>query len=75
MEPNQTERRHRIHGEEVEVVEEGLRLLLLALVNSRDDFDAASTAFKVLFRLTNHRAGNPGYPDPITWEEISDYLS
>jgi len=51
----------------------GLELLLEQLVSERSRFEYAVWAFKLYFRLVNHRVGMPDYPE-ITWEVIETFL-
>jgi hypothetical protein len=52
----------------------GFELLLKKLLQKRSELALAVTAFKAWFRLTNHHTGRPGYPEPITWAVIQEYL-
>ena len=69
------ERRHRIHGEEVPVVIEGLRLRLRQHLETRGDLHGATVAFMVLYRLVTHQAGRPDYPEPVTWSLIEEWVN
>ena len=70
-----SERRHRLHGFEVPEVIEGLRLRLWYHLESRTNLLAATVAFRAYYRLIEHRAGRPDYPEPVTWETINDYVN
>jgi len=74
MVPFDPERRHRLHGEEVPEVIEGLRLRLRAHLETKEDLPGARIAFRALYRLMEHRAGRPDYPEPVTWGLIEDYV-
>lgn len=67
-------RRHRIHEEEVPEVIEGLRLRLQVHLETREDLEAATIAFRAFYRLMRHRAGRPGYPEPVTWSLIESWI-
>ena len=69
-----SERRHRIVGLEIDEVILGLRLRLRYHYQKKEDLPSATTAFRCYFRLTNHKAGRPDYPDPIDWDVIKDHL-
>ena len=68
-------RRHRIVGDEVDEVIEGLKLRLWYHYRQRGDLLDAIVAFRVLYRLVEHRAGRPDYPEPIDWDVIVDLLN
>jgi hypothetical protein len=70
-----SERRHRIHGEEVPEVIEGLRLRLRQHLKTRGDLLGATVAFMVLYRLVTHQAGRPDYPEPVTWSLIESWIN
>lgn len=70
-----SERRHRIHGEEVPEVIEGLRLRLRRHLKTRGDLLGATVAFMVLYRLVTHQAGRPDYPEPVTWSIIESWIN
>ena len=74
MAPFSCERRHRIHGEEVPEVIEGLRLRLRQHLETRGDLPGATVAFMVLYRLVTHQAGRPDYPEPVTWSHIESWV-
>jgi len=69
-----SERRHRLHPEEVPEVIEGLRLRLRQHLETEDDLPGATIAFRALYRLKVHRAGRPNYPEPVTWNTIVEWL-
>lgn len=68
------ERRHRLHGEEVPEVIEGLRLRLRHHLEERSDLLKATIAFRAYLRLKRHRTGRPYYPPRITWEIIEKWI-
>ena len=53
----------------------GLRLHLQAHLEERQDLPGATIAFRALYRLMEHRAGRPNYPEPVTWGLIEGWLS
>ena len=68
-----SERRHRLHGEEVPEVIEGLRLRLQAHLDTREDLESATISFRAFYRLQEHRSGRPRYPI-VTWALIEEEL-
>jgi len=70
-----SERRHRLHGEEVPEVIQGLRLRLQAHLEERRDPYGAAVAFRAFYRLVTHQAGRPDYPEPVTWGLIERWLN
>jgi len=70
-----SERRHRLHGEEVPEVIEGLRLHLQAHLEERQDLPRAAVAFRAFYRLVTHQVGRPDYPEPVTWALIESWLN
>jgi len=69
------ERRHRLHGEEVPEVIQGLRLRLRRHLETRGDLYGATVAFMALYRLVTHQAGRPDYPEPVTWSLIEEWVN
>lgn len=69
-----SERRHRLHGEEVPEVIEGLKLRLRQHLETTEDLPGATIAFRALYRLIEHKQGRPDYPEPVTWGFLVDYL-
>jgi len=68
-------RRHRIHEEEVPEVKEGLRLRLCEHLETKEDLIAATLCFRCLYRLEEHKAGRPDYPEPVTWSLIESRIN
>ena len=68
-------RRHRLHGDEVPEVIEGLRLRLQHHLETRADLYRAAIAFRAYFSLTEHVTSRPAYPDPITWSIIESRIN
>jgi len=68
-------RRHRLHSDEVPEVKEGLKLRITEHLDTKDDLEAATLAFRALFRLERHKVGKPSYPKPITWGLIEDWIN
>lgn len=73
--PFSSERRHRLHGDEVPEAIEGLRLRLLQHLETRDDIYGATVSFRAYYRLSTHCQGRLRYPQPITWNLIESYLN
>lgn len=69
-----SERRHRLHGEEVPEVLEALAMLLRARVESEEDLPGATIAFRAFYRLMMYRTGRPNSPEPITWNTIAEWI-
>lgn len=70
-----SERRHRLHGEEVPEAVEGLCLRLQQHLKTRDDLYGATVAFRAYFRLSTYCRGRPSYPNPVTWNLIDSYVN
>lgn len=70
-----SQRRHRLHGEEVPEAIEGLRLRLLQHLKTRDDLYGATVAFRAFYRLSTYCRGRPDYPSPMTWALINSYVN
>jgi hypothetical protein len=70
-----SERRHRLHGDEVPEAIEGLRLRLLQHLKTRENLYAARVAFRAFYRLSTYCRGRPSYPNPVTWDLIDSYLN
>lgn len=75
MDPFSQQRRHRLHSEEVPEVIEGLRLRLQHHLKARGDLYGATVAFRAFYRLMEHRAGRPDYPEPVTWSLIESWIN
>jgi len=69
-----SQRRHRLPGEEVPEVLEGLRLRLRQHLETEEDLAGATVAFRAFYRLMEHRPGRPNYPAPVTWNTIVEQL-
>ena len=69
-----SERRHRLHGYELEPVLRAVRSELVRLIEEKKDLFEATALFKVLFRFEENKHGRPSYPEPITWGLIEDWL-
>ena len=54
---------------------EGLRLRLQAHLKTRGDLPRATVAFRAFYRLMEHRAGRPDYPEPVTWSRIESWIN
>ena len=74
MVPLNSERRHRLHGDEVPEVIEGLRLRLRRHLRTREDLLGATVAFRAYYRLTKYPRGRPNYPNPVTWDLIESNI-
>ena len=61
-----SQRRHRLHVEEIPEVMEGLVLLLTEYVRAGEDLERATLAFRPFYRMLYHRTGRPNYPEPTT---------
>lgn len=68
------DRRHRLYGEEIREVMEGLVLLLTEYVKVGEDLERATLAFRPFYRMLYHRTGRPNYPEPTTWNTIVEAL-
>ena len=64
------EKRHRIYEDEIPGIQEGLRLLLYKLHESREHKEMAEAACRVLFRLHKKDPGRPKYPK-LTWDTLT----
>lgn len=69
-----SERRHRLHGHELDPVLKAVRNELIRLLEDRKDLFEATILFKVLFRFEENKQGRPIYPEPITWTLIEKRL-
>jgi hypothetical protein len=71
-----SERRHRLRDVEIPEVMAGLRLRLAQLLEAREDPASAEISFKALYRMENYmpHGGKPGYPEPVTWQLIEEFL-
>lgn len=70
-----SERRHRLHGDEVPKAIEGLRLRLLQHLKTRENLYEARVAFRAFYRLSTYCRGRPSYPNPLTWDLIASYVN
>jgi len=70
-----SQRRHRLHEDEVPEATEGLRLRLLQHLKTRENLYAARVAFRAFYRLSTHCQGRPRYPQPITWALIESFVN
>ena len=69
-----SERRHRLYGDEIPEVVEGLRLRLSHLLEEREEKINAEIAFRTLFRLIRIKPGRPKYPE-FSWDLIQYYMN
>ena len=69
-----SERRHRIHGDEVDLVKRAVYADLLRRLRERDDLLASCTLFRFWYRIETHCRNKPRYPPHDTWEQIEAYL-
>jgi hypothetical protein len=69
-----SERRHRLYGDEIPEVIEGLRLRLEALWDAKEDSERAEIAFRALYRLVHGGPGRPKYPR-FSWDYLGYYLA
>lgn len=69
-----SQRRHRLHPEEIPEVLEGLKLRLRQHLETEEDLAGATVAFRAFYRLMTHRTGRPNYPAPVTWNTIVEQL-
>jgi hypothetical protein len=69
-----TDKRYRLNGEEVDPIMGLVRIRLLELIELGVDLSEAELLFRVLYRFRTYRVGRPMYPDPVTWEVISNYV-
>ena len=65
-----SERRHRIHGDEVEHVKQAVYADLLRRLRERDDLQATCTLFRFWYRIETHCRNKPRYPPHDAWEQI-----
>lgn len=68
-----SERRHRIQGLEVPAVAGAVWRRLDELVAGKENPDEAEILFRVLYRLTIHRPGQPNY-GLFTWKRARELL-
>ena len=71
---SRAQRRHRIHGDEIPEVLEGLKLRLRQHLEMEEDLAMATVAFRAFYRLLTHQTGRPNYPDPVTWNTIAEWV-
>ena len=69
-----SERRHRIHGDEVDLVKQAVYRDLLRRLRERDDFLVSCTLFRFWYRIETHCRNKPRYPPHDDWEQIEAYL-
>jgi len=69
-----SDRRHRIHADEVPAVKELVEAKLVDLLGERLDLSTAQMFFRLLYRFENYARGRPTYPDPITWDVVAALL-
>ena len=69
-----SQRRPRLHEEEVPEVLDGLKLRLLQHLETEDDLLRATIAFRAFFRLMENPRGRPNYPEPVTWNTIAEWI-
>ena len=69
-----SERRHRIHGDEVDLVKRAVYADLLRRLRERDDLLASCTLFRFWYRIETHCRNKPRYPPHDDWEQIETYL-
>lgn len=69
-----SQRRHRLHGEEIPEVLRGLELRLREHLETESDLLGATIAFQAFYRLLEHRSGRPKYPEPVTWNVIAEWI-
>ena len=70
-----SQRRIRVHPEEVPEVIEGLILRLQQHLRTREDLLGATVAFRTYYRFSTYRRGRPGYPSPVTWDVIDSFVN
>lgn len=56
-------RRHRLQEEEMGYVMKSVHLRLVRLARRKEYTEETETLFRVLWRLTRHSRGAPGYPE------------
>lgn len=69
-----SERRHRIHGDEINPVKQAVYAGLLRRLRERDDLLATCTLFRFWYRIETHCRSKPSYPPHDAWEQIETYL-
>jgi hypothetical protein len=67
-----SDRRYRLNGPEVDPIMDLVSEKLGELAAYREDLEKAKILFMVLFRFKTYQVGRPPYPEPITWEVITD---
>ena len=67
-------RRHRILESEARYVMKVVHYRLEALVEEQGVGEEAQELFRVLWRFNRHMTGPPGYPEPITVDDIEGLL-
>ena len=65
-----SERRHRLHGDELQPVKEAVYRDLVRRIESRDDLLITACLFRAWFRMETHCKNKPAYPGHSTWEEL-----
>ncbi len=75
MDPFLSQRRPRLHPEDVPEVIEGLLLRLQHHLRMREDIRGATVAFRLYYRLSTYRRGRPNYPSPLNWVIIKSYMN
>jgi len=70
-----SQRRHRLHDDEVPEAIEGLRLRFLQHLKTKSDLYEAQVAFRAFYRLSTYCRGRPSYPNPVTWDLIDSYVN
>ena len=70
-----SERRHRIHGVELDPVREAVHADLLRRLRDREDLLTTSILFRFWYRIHVHCRNKPAYPDHETWEAIESYMA
>jgi hypothetical protein len=69
-----SERRHRLYGDEIPEIIEGLRLRLETLWDAKKDSARAEIAFRALYRLIHGDLGRPKYPE-FDWDYLGYFLA
>jgi hypothetical protein len=69
-----SERRHRLYGDEIPEVIQGLRLRLEGLLEAEEDRERAEIAFRALYRLMHGDPGRPRYPE-FSWDYLGYFLA
>jgi len=70
-----SERRHRIHGDEIEPVKQAVYADLLRRLSVRDDLQVTCTLFRFWYRMETHCRNKPKYPPHDDWNALRAYLS